>query len=155
MIKQILAGLFATTVTTAAPAEDKWAVATAEDGGRPLIIRYRATIPKGVLPSAYPNMIAITWNFESKSGMPSPAEKEQMNVLEDSISNVVEPRKQAFLTVVVTGNGVCEWQFYAKDQQEFMMLMNEALAGKPVFPIQISLQKDPEWAAYHQFKGAE
>ncbi|HDY7993111.1 TPA: DUF695 domain-containing protein [Vibrio vulnificus] len=155
MIKRILAGLFATAVATAAPVEDRWSIGTAEDGGRQLIVRYRATIPDGVLPFVYPNMIAITWKFESKSGMPSPAEKELMNVLEDSISNIVEPQEQAFLTVVVTGNGVCEWQFYAKDHQEFMRLMNEALAGKPIFPIQVSLQKDPEWVGYHQFKGIE
>lgn len=152
MIKRVLAGLFATTIATAAPVEDSWTVATAENAGRPLIVRYRAAVPEGVQPSAYPNMIAVSWRFSSESGMPSSAEKQQMNVLEDSISHAVEPAKQAFLMVAVTGNEVCEWMFYAKDQQEFMRLMNEALAGKQVFPIQISLENDPEWVAYRQLR---
>lgn len=153
MIKRILAVIFATTIATTTLAEDKWAVATAKDNGHRLIIRYRTTVPEKVKPSAYPNMIAVSWKFNSESGMPSSTEKEQMNLLEDRISNEVEPNKIGFLTVVVTGNNVCEWQFYAKDQQEFMRLLNKALTGKPRFPIQISFQNDPKWLAYQQFNG--
>ena len=97
-------------------------------------------------------MIVITWKFQSKSGMPSPAEKERMNDLEESISSIVESKKQAFLTVIVTGNEVCEWQFYSQNKEEFMALLNQALLGKPAFPIQVSLETDPEWAAYKQFR---
>lgn len=96
-------------------------------------------------------MIGITWAFVSHSGMPSKEESEQMKLLEDSITNTVEPAKQAFLMTIVTGNEVREWQFYTRDKAEFMALLNKALSGKPVFPIQLSSQDDSQWAAYLQF----
>jgi hypothetical protein len=155
MFKKLLLGLFATSIGNAAIAEDKWSVGTTEDNGRPIIIRALSKIPQYIDPSLYPHMIAITWEFQSKNGMPSSEEKERMNDLEDSISNLVESNKQAILTVVVTGNEVAEWQFYSKNQEDFMGLLNQALAGKVAFPINISLQEDPEWDAYKQFRGGE
>ncbi|KKL95621.1 hypothetical protein LCGC14_1852770 [marine sediment metagenome] len=152
MIKKLLFGLFATSIATTAAADDKWSVGTIEDNGRPIIIRAISNIPENIDPSLYRNMIAITWKFKSESGMPSSEEKERMNDLEDSISSLVESKSQAILTIVVTGNEVAEWQFYAKSQEDFMGLLNQALAGKEVFPIEVSLQKDPEWAAYNKFR---
>ncbi len=151
MLKKILLGLFATTVSASSLAIEKWSVGTVEDNGRPIIIRVLSKIPENISSLDYPNMIAITWNFKSNSGMPSPSEKELMNELEDSVSELVESKRQALLTVVVTGNEVCEWQFYAKDQDKFMRLLNQALSGKQEFPIQVSMQKDSDWGAYKQF----
>ncbi len=151
MFKKLLMGLFATTIATSASSEDKWGVYTAEDNGAPLIIRHRSNIPSSVTPSLYPHMIAISWRYKSENGMPSDAEKQSMDELEDAISNAVEPKQQGFLTVVVTGNEIREWQFYARSTEGFMGLLNGALANKPVYPIQLSLQSDPEWLAYKQF----
>jgi hypothetical protein len=151
MIKKLLMGLFATTATTPAISQDVWEIYTAEDNGMPLVVRLRSDIPSTVTPSAYPHMIAITWQYKSESGMPSALEKESMDDLEDTITSVVEPKNQGFLTVVVTGNETREWQFYARNTQDFMSLLNGALANKPVFPIELSLQSDPEWEAYKQF----
>lgn len=78
-----------------------------------------------------------------------------MNVMEDAVSEIVEKRKVAFLTVIVTGNEICEWQFYANSKQDFMQLLNEALSGKPVFPIELAQQHDPTWSAYKQFAQAK
>jgi cell division protein FtsZ len=73
---------------------------------------------------------------------------ERMGQLEDLLMPAFEGSGQAFLTVVVTGNGVREWQWYAKNVDLVMELVNEALDGYEPFPVQFSLQDDPQWEGY-------
>jgi hypothetical protein len=131
-----------------------WTVAKASDQGKPLIIRFRSTPPTGINQTNYRHMMAISWKYEpsSDAGMPSPKESDRMKGLEDLLNQAFEPVQQAFLTVVVTGNGVREWQWYSRDPAEFMSLLNKALAGHSQFPITVSKQDDPEWEAYSQFQ---
>jgi hypothetical protein len=99
-------------------------------------------------------MLAITWKYNpaNDSRMPSAKESDQMKVLEDLLERALESAQQAFLTVVVTGNGVREWQWYSRDAAESMNLLNKALASHSPFPITVSKQDDPEWEAYFQFQ---
>jgi len=74
-----------------------------------------------------------------------------MDLLEDLLDANLEEHRQAFLTVVVTGNGVREWQWYARDDNETLRQLNEALAGHDKFPIDVFMDDDPEWSAYARF----
>ena len=47
----------------------------------------------------------------NENGMPSPAENERMVLLEELLEPL-ETQRTAFMTVVVTCNGVKEWQWY-------------------------------------------
>jgi hypothetical protein len=71
-----------------------------------------------------------------------------MEQLEDLVNDCLESKSQSYLTAVVTCNGVREWQWYTKDPQEAVSLINSALSEIAPFPIQISAQPDPEWSAY-------
>ena len=153
MFKKFLMGLFAGTMATSSPAAESWSVATAQDNGKPLIIRYLSKLPDNFDKQAYPLLMAITWPYQSDSGMPSQSEKNRMNELEDALTEAVERNNAGLLTVLVTGNGVFEMQFYTRTQDEFLYLLNMALAGRPAFPIQIVPQPDPEWSAYQRFAG--
>ncbi len=75
-----------------------------------------------------------------------------MDELEDLLDKGVESNRGAFMTVAVTCKGRREWQWYARDQDEFMRLFNSALGGKPSFPVQISHQQDKQWAAYRRIQ---
>jgi hypothetical protein len=142
-----------TSVLAAQPAV--WSVATANDHGNTLIIRYLVDLPNWANKANLPNLVAISWPFKSPNGIPSPAESALMHDLEDSISEAAEKEKVGVLTMIVTGNGVCELQFYATSHEKFMHVVNVALAGKSRFPINISLQSDPNWSAYAKFAKAK
>lgn len=132
--------------------EDQWTVATAQDGDMPLIFRIRSVSGR-LNRSDYPNMIAISWPYEPQEmGMPSPETKTSMDLLEDLLTRPLESGANALLTVVVTGNGVREWQWYTRSQEETMSRVNSALAGQPPFPVEFSVQHDPGWQAYSQFE---
>jgi hypothetical protein len=135
---------------TEAADKSEWAVATGEDAGFPLILRVRSTLPPGLDKSEYPTLLAIHWDYQplANNGMPLPEERTRMEQLEDLVNDCLESKSQSYLTAVVTCNGVREWQWYTKDPQEAVSLINSALSEIAPFPIQISAQPDPEWSAY-------
>lgn len=153
MLKRILSAItLAASPALATAAEPAgWSVGTGKFNGHPIIIRHLSELPAWVHQAQFPNLIAVSWSFKSPTGMPSSTDKAQMNDLEEAVSAAVEKEHIGILTMVVTGNGVCEWQFYARSHDEFMGTLNKALAGKPRFPIELSLQQDPQWSAYSKF----
>jgi hypothetical protein len=130
-----------------------WSIATAEDEGKALIFRIRNEAPTFATRATFQNLLAVSWQFDatSNNGMPLASEVERMQQLEDLLEPVFFNNRQAFLTLVVTGNGVREWQWYARDQNTVMKLVNETLGELDPFPVQFSFQNDPDWQAYSQF----
>jgi hypothetical protein len=133
--------------------DSRWTMATAEDGGKPLIFRIRNETPAFANKEGYPHLMAVSWQYTSPndSGMPSPDETQRMSDLEDLLDSGLEGSREAFLTVAVTGNGVREWQWYARNPEHVMAQVNKTLGHLDPFPIEISFQDDPEWAGYEGF----
>jgi hypothetical protein len=133
--------------------DEGWSVATGEDDGKPLIFRIRNTPPSFARKEGFPHLLAVCWQYESPNdqGMPSQETVEQMGQLEDLLEPATESARQAFLTVIVTGNGVREWQWYARSEEEVMKLVNETLGEYEPFPVQFNFQDDPEWDGYTRF----
>ena len=132
--------------------EDRWCVATGADGEMPLIFRIRKVSPE-IKRKAFPQLLAISWEYNpEEGGMPSSDAKKRMDLLEELLERALEDSGNAMLTVVVTGNGIREWQWYSKSVDKTMSHINSALAGHEVFPIQISNDDDLFWDAYSQFE---
>jgi hypothetical protein len=133
--------------------DDTWSMATGEDNGKPLIFRIRNKPPSFARKEAFPHLLAVSWQYEppNAQGMPSQEMVERMDQLEDLLMPALEGAREAFLTVIVTGNGVREWQWYARNPDKAMQLVNETLGDLEPFPVQFSFQDDPEWQGYSQF----
>ena len=86
--------------------------------------------------------------------MPSEETAARMRKLEDLLTPAFEDARQAFLSVVVTGNSVREWQWYARDRERLMGLVNETLGELEPFPIEFIFQSDPAWEGYNRFLAA-
>jgi hypothetical protein len=134
-------------------ADSRWKMATAEDEGRPLILRIRKQAPSFATKAEFPHLLAVCWQYQSPNdqGMPSSDEAQRMVELEDLLEEGLERVRQAFLTVIVTGNGVREWQWYARDPEKTMELVNKTLGYLEPFPIRLSFQDDPNWEGYNRF----
>jgi hypothetical protein len=133
--------------------DDTWSMATGEYGGKPLIFRIRNRPPSFARKEEFPHLLAVTWQYESPNdqGMPAEEDVARMGQLEDLLEEAFEGAGQAFLTVVATGNGVREWQWYARDPDGMMALVNETLGELEPFPVEFGFQDDPEWSAYSRF----
>lgn len=133
--------------------DDSWSVATGEHNGIRVTFRIRNQPPAFARKESFPHLLTVGWEYESPDdqGMPSPTDAERMGHLEDLLAPAFEGACHAFLTVVATGNGVREWQWYARDPDAVMKLVNQTLREHERFPVQFSFQNDPAWEAYSRF----
>jgi hypothetical protein len=133
--------------------EDLWSIATAQDGDKPLILRIRNQAPSFAQKLTFPHLMAVSWQYDSPNdmGMPSADVTEGMGQFEDLVDTALENAHQAFLSLIITGNGFRQWHWYARDPQATMDLVNKALAECDLLPIEITFQEDPEWGAYSPF----
>jgi len=135
--------------------EDQWSVATAQDGDKTVIFRIRA-IPANLNRANYPKLIAVAWPYEARAGgMPSHEDTLRMALLEDTLMPVLENAGNAILTMVATGNGVREWQWYSQSDTDTMDLVNFALKDQEVFPVEFIVQDDPHWEAFTRFEESQ
>ena len=128
------------------------AISTNTNNGRKIIFRYAETLNPAFDLASQPDRIIIVWRYESETGQPTTEEHEQMGLLEDSLEQIIEAGRFATLALVSTGEDLREWTYYARSDDEFLDRLNMALAGLPIFPIEIHTASDPTWSMYLQFK---
>jgi hypothetical protein len=75
-----------------------------------------------------------------------------MDRMEDLLGPVVEKPGFAMLALVSTGEGLREWTYYVRSEQQFLKALNQALAGAPRFPLEIHAAPDPQWSTYERFR---
>lgn len=121
------------------------AISTHAENGRKIIFRYANELSLAFDPASQPVRIIIVWKYQSESGLPLAEDNQRMNALEDILDAVLKKDGFATLTLVSTGEGLREWTYYAKSEDEFMARLNYALAGVPKFPIDIHTAHDPSW----------
>ncbi len=100
---------------------------------------------------AYPEEISISWNYPG-GAMPDEEVRTAMDELEEALDPLLDGNgSRATLALVITGLGVREWVYYARDYPDFMSGLNELLADRPHFPIEIIHSSDPEWRYWHRY----
>ena len=117
-----------------------------------MIFRYAETLSPTLDRASQPVRIIIVWKYESQNGQPIAEEHQRMIQLEDALESALEEDHFATLALVSTGEGLREWTYYAKSNNEFMARLNYAFAGMPAFPIEIHSASDPNWNMYEEFK---
>ncbi|MFC3530640.1 DUF695 domain-containing protein [Vogesella facilis] len=144
--------LGASAASVAATAVDVWATAVSTQAvtGRQVIFRFAKTFHQGFQTSDFPLRVILVWQYQSESGMPSTAEREDMDRMEDLLQSYVG--SSSILALVSTGENMREWVFYARSEEQFLMLLNMALADAPHFPIEIHAAPDPDWFTYEGFR---
>jgi Family of unknown function (DUF695) len=128
------------------------AISTNVHNDRRIIFRYAQELSPNFDRDSQPIRIIIVWRYQSDSGQPNTEEHQRMDLLEDTLSPVLEENHFATLALVSTGEDLREWTYYAASENEFMARLNYALAGMAEFPIEIHIALDPKWAMYEQFK---
>lgn len=131
-----------------------WATAVSKHRteNRAIVFRFLKEFASDFDRSTQPDRIILVWEYESESGMPSSKERERMDELEDLLSPHVERDGFSTLALVSTGEGLREWIYYARSEEEFLNRLNEALYKEPAFPIEIHTASDPDWTSYEDFR---
>ena len=132
--------------------ENMYFTAQGEQDGKPVIYRSMQNVPEGEKEADFPNLINIYWAFdgEKNNGMPDPETFDKQVAFEDALISL-DTNGVSHLMLVITGNGRKEWIWYVKDTKAWMGQLNTLLKGHDVYPIEIEMDQDPEWATYHGF----
>lgn len=133
--------------------EQEWLTATALEDEFTVIFRLLPEIPTGVVTADFPSRIEIVWTYQSpnESGMPGPDDQDIMNQFEARLVAAWQNAGIGHLSMLITGNQICEWQWYLKDVDQALFILNEAIADLPPLPIDIHTETDPDWYAYSNF----
>ena len=84
--------------------------------------------------------------------MPSTAERERMDRLEERLQSAIEQPELAVLVDISTGGNEKFWEYYSKSAYRFLEVMNKSLASEPRFPIRVHVNYDPLWKVYNDFR---
>jgi hypothetical protein len=128
------------------------AISTHAGNGRKIIFRFAQEFRSDFVRASQPIRVIIVWKYQSESGQPMADELQRMNFMEDALEPVFEQGHFATLALVSTGEGLREWTYYVRSEDEFMTRLNCALEGSPAFPIEIHIASDPQWGSYEEFK---
>jgi Family of unknown function (DUF695) len=139
-------------VETSVVAEWATAISKNAQNGRVIIFRYARSFKPTFDRGTQPDRIIIIWKYQSESGQPVAEEHQRMNLLEDALEPTLNQAEFATLALISTGEGLREWTYYTKSEDEFIDRLNLALEGMPAFPIEIHTASDPRWIMYQEFK---
>lgn len=137
---------------SAVGAEWATAISSHPSSDRKIVLRYIKQFQPTFNRTLFSDRIIITWRYTSDSGMPSKADSERMNLLEDLLQPVTEGAGLAGLVLVSTGENLREWIYYAQSEESFFRALNSALAAQARFPVQIHAAKDSSWSTYERFR---
>lgn len=131
------------------------APAESEETGRTIMVTGRKDIDKFRSNPRFTIRVEVTWTYDSPSGMPSEAESEMMEQVQEALQLEFKKDPVAVLTGIFTGDGRREWVFYTLSTHIFGRKLNEALASFPLLPLSIYCENDPGWEAYDEMAEAE
>lgn len=129
----------------------EWATATGDEDGKPVLYRVRIGRPEGLDPEEYPHQITVLWTYEpGPDGLPTSDVLARMEEFEKLLGSVLQPQLAAVMVAVVTGTGVREWMWYARDPEKCADLVKAAVGDVEEFPYPVEFTglEDPTWQAH-------
>lgn len=146
-----LVGSFLVATATPAREEPNWIVAETQESGNRVILKFLGEMPADEAREAFGVLSVIAWKYDgaANEGLPSAAERERMNTLEDTLDLIDAVILRPAFTR--TGNNVKELAYYIGDREQFLASLNRVLRNHPRYPIEISFYDDPQWRELGQF----
>ena len=133
------------------------APAESEETGRTILVTGRKDVDKFRTNPRYNIRVEVTWKYDSPtpSGMPSEADAEMMEKVQEALLEAFRKDPVAVLTGIFTGDGKRDWIFYTTSTHIFGRKLNEALADFPLLPLTVYCENDPDWEQYAEMSQAE
>ncbi len=116
----------------------------------PVILKFVNTLPEKEIMDKLPMLTVVSWNYDgsTNNGMPLEGDNKRMIVLEDTIEEAMEESQMYLHAYSRTGNNLKEFAYYSTSQEDFMSILNQALAEHELYPIEIKFYEDEEWTDF-------
>ncbi len=128
----------------------EWFTALSQtEKGQLITVTGRDSLGEFIRSGKFKERAEITWKYEGDDkGMPTEADAEKMDVVQETLRKAMEKDKLAILTGIYTGGGEKVWIFYARTVRVLGERINESLSSFEVLPITIYTEVDPGWEEY-------
>ena len=93
----------------------------------------------------------MTWTYEPDAkGMPDLETSTLMEKVQDAIEDCFMKDPTALGTGIYAGDGLRNWEFYARSLHIFQRKINEVLSAFPELPLSFHAEEDPNWEEYDE-----
>ena len=123
---------------------------TENGSGNLVMASVRGDVERFISNPRFKYRVEVTWEYTPEAaGMPSEADGELMEKVQEAIETVLAKDPVAVLTGVYTGEGERNLVFYTLSLHIFQRKFNEILAPFPLLPLTFSAEEDASWEEYH------
>lgn len=95
--------------------------------------------------------IAVPLNNPNQEGLPSNDEMEQLNIIEDSLTNHLEADQVSLEVLAITTGGMREFIFYTRNPKTAITLLETLQKEISSHELQHYVEDDPNWDLYKEF----
>ncbi len=135
-------------------AQESWQVASGTLRGKPFILRVNVGADRFAGHPALPHHIGMAVPFQApqENGLPTPAESEHLNEIEDQLADLCAKSGQIVMVAVITAQGRRELLMYATDSEVARAIREQLQARSPSHSILLNIKSDPAWKTFAQFR---
>jgi hypothetical protein len=132
------------------PLLDNWSVRQGKYQGKPFVLRFSAEAKRLSGHPEYKHQvgIAIPFNSPNEAGFPESSEMEDLNVIEDLLSDSLEENNESLLVAVFTTGGMREFVFYTSNPEQVNNKFKQLQEKISTHQIQLMIQPDKKWYTY-------
>lgn len=134
---------------------DRWTLAMEDVEKKKLIYRIRRTVPEFACKTKFFRLFLTLWEYvpANEVGLPDSDDAARMLEVEHQLKAAFEGQKEGFLAVVVTGDGVREWQWYVRNWDVAMALVDKTLSSEEAFAVvhYSPQEEDRDWSVYEKY----
>jgi hypothetical protein len=133
---------------------EKWSIGPGTQDGRPIFTRFNAGLkPYAGRPEFSHQLgIAVPLKNPTPDGLPTQAEAEQLNQIEDEMGRLLLAGNESLLAGVITTNGMREFVLYTSDPAAAMAKAADLARRVHHHEVQFVMNDDPEWKAFSRFR---
>lgn len=133
--------------------DDWWTTPTESDNGNRIIVTGRRNMEMAIASGKFTDRIEVTWKYvPTADGMPDTKTSTIMETVTDALNDAFKKDQAAIMTGIYTGDGERNWIFYTRNLSKFQWILNSALNGLPLLPLEFYAEKDSEWNEYQEMR---
>ena len=132
---------------------EKWSIGQGQQDGKPIFTRFNLGLQPVVRRPEFAQQlgIAVPLKNPTADGLPTRAESEELNQIEDEIQRRFLPGNESVFAGVITTNGMREYILYTTDSQKALAKARELAHDIQHHQVQFVIHDDPTWQYFRRF----
>lgn len=131
--------------------DNRWVVADGTLNDLPITIHSREDWQETADSGLFPICVQIAWHAHARdesNGYPCAQEMQQIEMFHHQLQLQFEKQGDTIIAMVITHDGVNQWVVYSDDLEHIKNDLNQLVAPKNGFPIEVVADEDPDWDTF-------